>query len=186
MRRPFVFPALALVVACSDTNPVQPVLEPDQLTPLNAPNAAAKAPVSFSMAVSAMDFENIVMRDDGKSGRGVIREFHLTLDVTGDLVGTAQMTLNANWDADLWLFTGEAGRGSAWGVLTIDNGGEIWEGNLAGQQVLPAGSLTGNSQLLSRINLHGPDGQKLKAVCNETSPESEVIACTGEILSPKG
>ncbi|MGW8321548.1 MAG: hypothetical protein ACWGSD_08355 [Thermodesulfobacteriota bacterium] len=182
MRNFFVLPALALVVACADTNPVQPVAELNQLNPLNAPNAAVKTPVSFSMAVS--EFGEIFMKDLGRSGRGMIRDFHLTFDVTGDLVGTAQMILNANWDADMWLWTGEEGRGTAWGVLTIDNNGEIWEGNLTGEFVLPAGSETGNGQLLSKINLHGPNGQKLKAVCDETSPDSEVVACTGEILSP--
>jgi len=184
MRKLFVFPALALLVACSDTNPVGPLAELDQLNPLNAPNAAVKAPVSFTMAVTV--FGDAFMRDLGQSGRGLFRDFQLTFDVTGDLVGTAQMTLNGNWDADMWLWTGEEGRGSAWGVLTIDNGGEIWEGNLTGEFVLPAGSETGNGQLFSKVNLHGPDGQKLKAVCDETSPDSEVVACTGEILNPKG
>jgi hypothetical protein len=184
MRRLFVLPTLALLAACSDTNPVQPAAELDQMIVLNAPNAAVKAPVSFSMAVS--EFGGLFMKGLGQSGRGMIRDFHLTFDVTGDLVGTAQMILNANWDADMWSLTGEEGGGRAWGVLTIDNGGEIWEGNLTGEFVLPAGSVTGNGQLLSTINLHGPDGQKLKADCDETAPESEVLACTGEILSPKG
>jgi len=183
MRKLFVFPALALVVACSDTNPVQPAAEVDPLNSLNTLNAAAKASVSFSMEVRV--FGDAMFKDLGQSGRGMIRDYHLTFDVTGDLVGTAEMVLNSNWDADMWWATG-AGRGSTWGVLTIDNGGEIWEGIITGEFVLFADSETGNPQLFSKINLHGPDGQKLKAVCDETSPDSEVVACTGEIHSPKG
>lgn len=184
MRLLLVFPALAMALACSDSSPTQPTAHPDDLKAFDAPNAAVKTPVSFSMEVAV--FGDAMFKDVGQSGRGMIRDYHLTFDVTGDLVGTAQMILNSNWDADMWWWTGEEGRGSTWGVLTIDNGGEIWKGNLTGQFVLPAGSQTGNPQLFSRINLHGPDGQKLKAVCDETSPDSEVVACTGEILGPKG
>lgn len=183
MRRLLVLPILALALACSDTNPVQPAAELGQLSPLNAPNAAVKAPVSFFMEVTV--FGDLFFKDLGRSGRGMIRDYHLTFDVTGDLVGTAQMILNSNWDADLWWGTGP-GRGSTWGVLAIDNGGEIWEGNITGEFVLFPDIDPWNPQLFSKINLHGPDGRKLKAVCDETSPVSEIVACTGEILRPKG
>ena len=177
------FPVFVLALACSDTGLTQPSADPVDLRALHAPKAAVKTQVSFSMEVSV--FGDAMFKDLGQSGRGMIRDYYLTFDVTGDLVGTAQMILNSNWDADMWSATAP-GRGSTWGVLTIDNGGEIWEGNITGEFVLLPDLHPWNPQLFSKINLHGPDGQKLKAVCDETSPESEILACTGEILSPKG
>jgi hypothetical protein len=183
MRKLMIFPALAIVLACADTNPMQPSTELDRLNSVNAPKPAVKASVSFFMEVSV--FGDAMFKDLGQSGRGMIRDYHLTFDVTGDLVGTAHMVLNSNWDADIWWATGP-GRGSTWGALTIDNGGEIWEGKITGEFVLFPDLHPWNPQLFSKINLHGPDGRKLKAACDETSPESEVVACTGEVLSPKG
>ena len=58
--------------------------------------------------------------------------------------------------------------------------------NLTGEFVFDPDLHPWNAQLFSKVNLHGPDQQKLNAVCDETTPESEVVLCTGQILAPKG
>ena len=183
-RVPFLLLSSALVLACSDTvTQPEPMNSLAEMQTLYAPQRALRTTVVFSMAVT--EFGDVFVKDLGRSGRGMIRDYHLTFEVTGDLEGTARMLLNSNWDAELWWATGP-GRGSTWGVVSIMTGDETWEGNLTGEFALFPDISDWNPQLFSKINLHGSDGKKLKAVCDETSPESEVIACTGEILSPKG
>ncbi len=95
--------------------------------------------------------------------------------VAGDLVGTADLLLKAQVD-------GPGGSGPVSGTLAIHTAAGEWQGNLAGYFV-GAGPGVG-SQLFSRVNLHGPDGAKLAAECDETSAPSEFLVCTGEILRP--
>ena len=176
--RLFVILALLGVTACTDIT--QPQMDQE---PLFAMNGAAKTDVTFTMIVTG--FGDAYFADPGKSGRGKIRDYHVFFDVEGDVEGTAAMVLNSNWDEAAWWATGP-GRGSTWGVLTIMTDGGTWEGNLTAEFVFDPAQSDWNAQLFSRINLHGPNGQKLKAECDETSAESEVLACSGEILSPHG
>ena len=180
MRTVRVLPVLGLLVAAACTDVMQPQLDEE---PLFAMNAAAKADVTFTMIVTG--FGDAYFADPGKSGRGKIRDYQVFFDVEGDVDGTAEMVLNSNWDEAAWWATGP-GRGSTWGVLTIMTGGGAWEGNLTAEFVFDPAQSDWNAQLFSKINLHGPEGRKLKAECNETSAESEVLACAGAILSPRG
>jgi hypothetical protein len=110
-------------------------------------------------------------------GRLHFRDIMLSGPVSGDLVGTARLTLNANLDSP-------GGSGPAWGKVTIVTSAGEWQGNLVGTF---DGSAPGPGiQLFSRIVLQGPGGQKLRADCNETSATSETLVCRGEILNPHG
>ena len=100
-----------------------------------------------------------------------------------DVASTMAVT-GANFDKGSWWGTGP-GKARTWGVVTINAVDGSWEGNLTGVFIFDPAQSEINAQLFSRINLHGPEGQKLKAVCDETSAESEVLACTGEILSQR-
>ncbi len=180
MRTVRLLPILALLGAVACTDVMQPQMDEQ---PLFAVNAAAKTDVTFTMAVTG--FGDAYFADPGRSGRGKIRNYQIFFEVAGDLEGTAEMVLNSNWDKAAWWATGP-GRGSTWGVLSIMTDGGTWEGNLTAEFVFDPTQSDWNAQLFSTINLHGPDGRKLKAACDETSAESEVLACTGEILSPHG
>ncbi len=145
--------------------------------------AATTTDVTFTMAVT--EFGSLMAKDAGHSGRGMMRDYHLTFDVQGDVEGTAHMVLNANFDANFWWYTGP-GVAPTSGTLAISTAEGIWAGNLTGEFVYDPEVNPMAEQLFSRITLHGPDGQQLKAQCDETSPESEVVACIGEILDPHG
>lgn len=170
--------ALLGVTACTDVT--QPQMDQD---PLFAMNGAMKTNVNFTMAVT--DFGGIYWKDLGRSGRAMVRDYEIYFEVDGDVVGTAEVLLNANFDEASWWATGP-GRASAWGGVSIQAGDGLWEGNLTGEFVFDPAQSDWNAQLFSKINLHGPGGQKLKADCDETSAESEVLACSGVILSPRG
>lgn len=178
MRRIRFLPALALVAAtaCTDITSPQPELQPQF-----AMNGAARTEVAFTMAVTG--FGGFYSKDLGLSGRAMLRDYEIFFDVAGDLEGTSEVVLNANFDEGSWWGT-EPGKARAWGVVTIEADGDTWEGNITGVFVFDPAQSDWNAQLLSKINLHGPDGKKLKAVCDETSAESEILACEGEILDP--
>ena len=186
MRPTRILPLVALLVVAACTDIVQPRLD-EQPTldqqPLLSVSAATTTDVAFTMAVT--EFGSYSLREAGRSGRGMIRDYHLSFDVEGDLEGTAQMVLNANFDADFWWYTGP-GVAPTWGTLAIFTADGAWEGNLTGEFVYDPAVNPLAEQLFSKVNLHGPDGAKLKAQCDETSPESEVVACTGQILRPHG
>lgn len=110
-------------------------------------------------------------------GRLHLRDIMLSGPVSGDLSGTAQLTLNANLDSP-------GGSGPAWGEVAIVTSDGEWQGTLVG--TFESGAPGPGIQLFSRVVLQGPAGQKLRADCNETSATSETLACTGEILNPKG
>lgn len=104
-----------------------------------------------------------------------IRDVQLNGLVTGDLAGTARLTLNGNLDTFV-------GSGPARGTMTIvTSGGDTWDGSLTGTFVTGAPY---GIQLFSQVVLHGPGGQTLKAECNETSVTSETLACAGVTLNP--
>jgi hypothetical protein len=112
-----------------------------------------------------------VFRPDG---RFHLRDVMLSGSASGDLVGTVNVTLNANLDRP-------GGSGPAWGTMTIiASTGDVWQGALTGRF---QGFGPGAIQLSSHVVLHGPDQQLLKATCNETTPISETLVCSGEILT---
>lgn len=181
MRPIRLLPLVALLVAAACADTVQPRLDEQPL--FSSVSAATTTGVAFTMAVT--EFGSLSIREAGRSGRGMIRDFHLTFDVQGDIEGTAQMVLNANYPADFWSYTGP-GVAPTWGTVAISTADGTWAGNLTGVFVYDPAVYATNEQLFSKVTLHGPDGQKLKAQCDETSPESEVVACIGEILDPHG
>ena len=95
------------------------------------------------------------------------------------------MVLNANADENFWWLLGP-GIAQVWGTLAITTDDGVWEGNFTGDFVFDPELSEWNPQLFSSVNLHGPDGRKLKAECDETSAESEIVACVGTIHSPHG
>jgi len=178
MRRIRLLPALALVALASCADITSPQTD---LLPQFAMNGATRTEVAFTMTVT--DFGGFYAKDLGLSGRAMLRDYEIYFDVAGDVEGTSEVVLNANFDEGSWWGT-EPGKARAWGVVTINTADGTWEGNITGVFVFDPAQSDWNAQLFSRINLHGPDGQKLKAVCDETSAESEVLACDGEILDP--
>lgn len=181
MRPIRLLPLVTLLVAAACADTVQPRLDEQPL--FSSVNAATTTDVAFTMAVT--EFGSLSAKDAGRSGRGMIRNYHLTFDVQGDLEGTAQMVLNANVDANFWWYAGP-GVAPTWGTLAVSTADGTWEGNLTGEFVYDPAVNPMAEQLFSKVTLHGPDGQTLRAQCDETSPESEVVACTGEILDPHG
>jgi hypothetical protein len=137
---------------------------------------------SFEATRTAVDFTVGPLTTTGISfffpdGRFHLRDVMLTGPVSGDLVGTTNITLNANLDQF-------GGSGPAWGTVTIvTTNGDVWQGALTGsfQGDGPAGGPA--IQLFSQVVLHGPDQQLLKAECDETSATSETLNCSGEILT---
>jgi hypothetical protein len=112
-----------------------------------------------------------VLRPDG---RFHLRDVMLSGPASGDVVGTVNVTLNANLDRP-------GGSGPAWGTMTIvTTNGDVWQGALTGSF---QGFGPGAIQLFSHVVLNGPDQQLLKAACNETTPTSETLVCSGEILT---
>lgn len=133
-----------------------------------AHNDEGRTPVQFSMG--PLGIGGISMSFPG--GNWHLRDVLLSGPVTGDVAGSANMTVNANLDGIL-------GSGPAWGTVTITTAsGDLWHGTFAGR--FESGAPDG-IQLFSRIVLHGPDEQTLRAQCDETSVTSETLACTGEI-----
>lgn len=175
-----LLPLLALFAVCGCTDTVQPQM--DEI-PLFAMNSAAKVQVAFTMEVA--NAGGIYIKDLGQSGRVMVRDYELFFDVAGDLEGTAEMVLNANFDEASWLGTG-LGRASVFGDLSILTGAGNWEGSFTGEFIFDPALSDWNAQLFSKINLKGPNGQKIKADCDETSAESEILACVGEVLNPHG
>jgi hypothetical protein len=178
LLRLFLILVLVASAGCNDITSPQSDLQPQF-----AMNGASRTEVSFTMAVT--DFGGFFAKDLGLSGRAMLRDYEIYFKVAGDVEGTSEVVLNANFDEGSWWGT-EPGKARAWGVVTIKTDDGTWEGNITGVFVFDPAQSDWNAQLFSRINLHGPDGQKLKAVCDETSAESEVLACTGEILAPRG
>lgn len=180
MRAVRLLLAMALLGAGACGDIIQP--RSDE-APQFAMNGASKTDVAFTMAVS--DFGGIYVKDLGLSGRAMVRDYEIYFLVEGGLEGTADVVLNANFDKASWWGTGP-GRASTWGTVSIQSDGGAWEGTLTGEFIFDPVLSDWNAQLFSKINLSGPDGQKLRADCDETSAESEVLACVGEILSPHG
>ena len=163
--------AVAVAVAsCTDA----PLTTPSHIAPLSPGNPSLEAVQSetdFIIGPLAL----IAITRQFPDGRVNLRDLTLTGPVSGDLSGTASLVLNANLDAP-------GGSGPAWGEITVVTAAGVWHGTVVGnfQSARPAPGI----QLFSRVILHGPEGQKLTAVCNETSATSETLVCSGEILSP--
>ena len=181
MRPIRMLPLLALILGAACTDVLQPPMDQE---PLVAMKAAGKLDVAFTMTVA--DFGGFYWKELGQSGRVMLRDYELFFDVAGDVEGTAEMVLNGNFDEESWYGGEVPGKARVWGEVTVYAADGTWTGNLTGLFILDPAQSTWNPQLFSKINLHGPDGQKLKAVCDETTAESEVVACAGEVLSPHG
>jgi hypothetical protein len=171
---------LAVLVAFGCTDVTEPEMTPD--SPV-ANRAAVRVEANFTMTVTG--FGDYFIKEMGKSGRGLVRDYQVLFDASGDLVGSGELILNANYDPPSWWLTGP-GVAPTWGTVTFSTDDGVWAGNLTGEFVFDPALHPWNPQLFSKVNLHGPDGAKFKGVCDETSPESEVLACSGEILSPAG
>ena len=97
-----------------------------------------------------------------------LRDVLLSGPVSGDLSGTAYLSLNANLDGIL-------GSGPAWGTMTIVTAdGDEWIGELTGH--FASGAPLG-IQLFSRVILRGDHGQTFEVECDETSVTSETLIC---------
>jgi hypothetical protein len=173
MKRSVALVALAVSIAsCTEGR----LTTPTPVTPLSPASS------SLDVARSGTDFvvgplALVAITRQFPDGRVNLRDLTLTGPVSGDLTGTASLTLNANLDAP-------GGSGPAWGEITIVTASGEWHGTVVGSfsSARPAPGI----QLFSRVILHGPDGQKLTAECNETSATSEILVCSGETLAPHG
>lgn len=132
--------------------------------------SATTTPVAFTVGRLTLNAMSVLRPD----GRFHLRDVALSGPVSGDVTGTAQVTLEANLDKP-------GGSGPAWGTMTIvTTGGDVWQGALVGNF---QGYGPGAIQLSSRVVLNGPEQQSLRAECNETTPTSETLVCSGEILT---
>ena len=160
------------LVSCTEGSPTAP---PNTLqrTPGGASLEAAQSETDFTIGPLAL----LAITRQFPDGRVHLRDLTLSGPVTGELTGTASLVLNANLDAP-------GGTGPAWGEITITTAEGDWHGTVVGnfESARPAPGI----QLFSRVILHGPDGQKLTAECNETTATSETLVCSGVTLSPRG
>ena len=171
-RVAFTFLALAVTVgACTEA-------------PTASTNAAQRGPGAASLEATQSETDFVIgplaliaITRHFPDGHVHLRDLTLSGPVTGDISGTASLVLNANLDAP-------GGSGPAWGEITITTAEGVWHGTVVGnfQSARPAPGI----QLFSRVILHGPDGQKLTADCNETSATSETLVCSGVTLAPHG
>jgi hypothetical protein len=159
--------SLLVAVGCTDHS------GPTDVTELSPNPSVTRTAVDFT--VGPLVLSGITRHFP--NGRLHLRDILLSGPVSGDLSGTAQLTVNANLDRP-------GGSGPAWGQATIATSGGDWQGNLVGTFV--TGAPGPGIQLFSQVVLHGPGGQTLRAECNETSATSETLVCTGEILNPQG
>jgi hypothetical protein len=143
---------------------------PTELRPLpQSPDRdAAMAPIQFT--VGPLTISGIDMSFPG--GRWHFREATLSGPVSGDLTGTAEVTLNANLDA-------LPGSGPEFGTMSISttDGGE-WHGSITGDFQVGDGTI----QLFGHAVLQSPANAAAKVSCIETTPTSETLACTGTLI----
>jgi hypothetical protein len=162
---------LAALAGCSNRDSLRNITAPSGAS--FAGEAATRSPTQFTigpLAITGID-------QSFPDGNWHLRNVELSGPVTGGITGTASLSLKANLDQFL-------GSGPASGsVRIVTSTGDVFEGILTGhfQNGAPNGI-----QLFSSVVLHGPNGETLKAECNETSVTSETLACTGEMLSPHG
>jgi hypothetical protein len=154
----------AIVLGCSRA---------DVPTSLSAPAPAfSVARTAQAFTVGPLALGGIVFFTPGPNLH--FRDALLSGAVSGDLSGTANITLNADLDG--------LGNGPTSGTMTITSGNDVWEGTLTGhfQGDLPTGIL-----LTSRVVLRGPQGQLLQVECDEIPPSnSETLACSGVRADP--
>jgi hypothetical protein len=154
-------------LGCTDDN------APTNVNELSPNHSATRTPVEFTVGPLVLSGITPAFPD----GRVHFRDIMLSGPVSGDLVGTAQLTLNANLDSP-------GGSGPAWGKVVIVTSGGVWQGTLVG--TFDGGAPGPAIQIFSQVLLHGPSRQKHRADCNETSATSEMLVCVGEILNPQG
>jgi hypothetical protein len=143
-------------------------------TPAGLPPARDVARSSTTFTVGPLVISGIESSFPGD--RWHFRDATLSGPVTGDLTGTANVTLNSNLD----MF---AGSGPVWGTMQIvTTSGDVWQTTLTGTFVTGLPQLA--IQLFSHMVLHGPDQQTLSVECDETTATSETLVCTGSGLSP--
>jgi hypothetical protein len=86
------------------------------------------------------------------------------------------LVINANLSA--FIFAPGAA-GPAWGTVEITTAGGVWSGRFSGEFV-------GQQGFTNNLVLHGPAQQQIHATCYETTPISEILECSGELLRPHG
>ena len=156
---------LSLMVGCSGDSAL-----PTLTGPITN-RSGVRASTSFTVGPLQLTGIQVAFPSD----RLHFRNATFTAAVSGDLSGTAAVTLNANLDNFV-------GSGPGWGTMSIvTTSGDVWAGSLTGHFVSGAPEVA--IQLFSRVDLHGPNGQLIKAECDETTPSSETLACTGEIVN---
>jgi hypothetical protein len=161
--------ALLAFVACGESI-TQPQMEADPPPLLGSvANAATTTLVDFTMG----PFVLTALGDTkfpGTSGRLHIKDWLYLGPVSGDLGdGNAVLVTSVRFNGS---FSGPAN-----GTLEITTPSGVWSGGFTAE-------LIGLQSFLSNVVLHGPMQQKVHATCSETTPNSEILTCSGEVLSP--
>ena len=161
-----------LLASCQDTDLTG--VDRRQAPPLAGAMASSAQQGTMSFTIGPLVITGIEQKFPSDNWH--LRDVQLTGPVSGDLTGQANMSLNANLD-------GFIGSGPAWGTVSVvSTTGDVWEGSFTGkfQSGLPALGI----QLFASVVLRGPEQQKLKVECDETTATSETLVCTGEVLRP--
>ncbi len=158
-------------VACGESI-TQPQIEEDAPPLLGSvASAATTTLVDFTMGPFVLTAPGPT-RFPGNSGRLHIKNYLYSGPVFGDLGdGDAVLVANVRFNAS---FSGPAN-----GTVEITTPSGVWSGNYTGE-------LIGLQSFLYNVVLHGPMQQKVHATCTETTPNSEILTCSGEVLSPHG
>lgn len=139
------------------------------------PSAAATMAVDFTIG-PLVPTDAPATTFPGSSGRFHFRDFPLVGPVSGDLVGDAEVMVNANLSAFIFAPGAE---GPAWGTVRITTSEGVWSGSYTGEFI-------GQQGFMRDLVLQGPAQQTIKASCAETTPTSETQDCSGELLRPHG
>jgi hypothetical protein len=150
----------------------------DAVDRVSAPLAPGTPPLSIvtaaSFAIGPLSITGI--EQHFPDGRWQFRNATLVGPVTGDITGSALVTLNLNSDQFV-------GSGPAWGTVSITtNTGQTWQGSLTGYFLTGLPDQPG-IQLFSHVVLHAPSSQTLRAECDETTAISETLVCTVDVAA---
>ncbi len=127
---------------------------------------STKTPFSASTTVTEVDPGNTWMSGHIFHIRGEIDEG----PVSGDLVGSITLVINANIDLN-------SGMGRTFGNFTLATSDVTWEGSFSG-------AITGETSSEGRFIGQGTDGTKLKGAFTQVS--ADTFDLEGTILSPHG
>ena len=168
MNKTRLFPILALLGALACADVTQPELQ--ELPPI-ARGAALRSVMAFDVGVLEwVQFDRMWFPDGRLHADGM-----LLGPVTGDIEGSAALSLNARLDEKAWAEDEKVGVAN--GSLSISTAAGMWTGPVVGTFI--------GEQFFAKVLLHGPGRMTFRGDCDETSPASEILACTGEVLSPR-